>query len=101
MSVIPSDGDSWLSKLKIENGDKAVHFALFFIFTFLGFASHYFTKRLQIWLLPFLVGFLIEILQHFIGVGRSFDIWDLVANSLGILTAYFMIQRIFQPNYLN
>ncbi|MBA5629286.1 VanZ family protein [Moheibacter lacus] len=101
MSVIPSDGESWLSQLKIENGDKAVHFALFFIFTFLGFAAKFFSKNLQILWVPILFGLIIEILQHFIGWGRSFDLWDLLANSLGILTAYFMIQRIFQPNYLN
>ena len=97
MSVIPSDGESWLSQLKIENGDKAVHFALFFIFTFMGFASQYFKKNPMIWLAPFLVGFFIEILQHFIGWGRSFDLWDLLANGLGILGAYFFIHYFFQP----
>lgn len=99
MNVISSGGDGWFSKINIENGDKAIHFALFFIFTLLGFAAKYFYKNQQIWLYPFLIGLLIEILQHFIGWGRSFDVWDLVANSLGILAAYFLIQIIFRPNY--
>jgi|SRR5690606_18639669 len=101
MNVISSGGEGWFSKIQIENGDKAIHFALFFIFTFLGFAAKYFYKNQQIWLYPFLFGLIIEILQHFIGWGRSFDIWDLVANSLGILVAYFLIQFIFRPNYSN
>ncbi len=101
MSVIPSDGESWLSKIQIENGDKAVHFALFFIFTFLGFASYYFKKSYQIWLFPILFGLIIEILQHFIGWGRSFDIWDLVANSLGAFSAYFLIRKLFPAEFQN
>lgn len=101
MNVISSGGEGWFSQIQIENGDKAIHFALFFIFTFLGFAAKVFYKNQRIWLYPFLFGLLIEILQHFIGWGRSFDIWDLVANSLGILAAYFTIQFIFRPNYSN
>ncbi len=99
MNVISTGGDGWFSKINIENGDKAIHFALFFIYTFLGFAAKYFYKNQQIWLYPFLIGLLIETLQHFIGWGRSFDVWDLVANSLGILAAYFLIQFIFRPDY--
>ncbi len=93
MSVIPSDGESWMSKISIENGDKAVHFVLFFIFTFLGFASQYFKKNYQILLIPILLGLFIEILQHFLGWGRTFDGWDLVANVLGTFTAYFLIRK--------
>ncbi len=91
MSVIPSEGESWFSKIQIENGDKVVHFALFFIFTFLGFASYYFKKNYQIWLFPILFGLMIEILQHFLGWGRTFDIWDITANVTGTFAAYFLL----------
>ena len=95
MDVIPSSGGSWISKLSFENGDKVGHFALFFIFTFLGFASGYFRKKTHIWLIPILTGLLIEIVQHLSGWGRTFDWLDIVANVLGTLTAYFFINKYF------
>jgi|SRR5690606_5867673 len=101
MNVISSGGEGWFSKIQIENGDKAIHFALFFIFTFLGFAAQVFYRNQRIWLYPFLFGLMIEILQHFIGWGRSFDIWDLVANSLGAFSAYFLIRKLFPAEFQN
>ncbi len=90
-NVISSGGKSWISKISFENGDKVVHFALFFIFTFLGFASYYFKRNYQIWLFPILFGLMIEILQHFLGWGRTFDIWDITANVTGTFAAYFFL----------
>lgn len=94
MDVLPSSGESWISKLSFENGDKVVHFALFFIFTFLGFTAHFFRTNLQIWLIPILTGLFIEIVQHLSGWGRTFDGFDILANVLGTFAAYFFIRKI-------
>lgn len=98
MDVIPSSGGGWISNLSFENGDKVVHFALFFIFTFLGFASGYFRKNIQVWLIPVLTGLIIEIIQHLSGWGRTFDGFDILANVLGTLTAYFLLIKYFSPS---
>ena len=91
--VIPSEGKSWFSKISIENGDKAVHFALFFIFTLLYFYSKLYRNYPNLILIPISTGVLIEILQHLLNGGRTFDWFDILANVLGTFFAYFLIRK--------
>lgn len=93
--VMSSDGKSWLAKLSFQNGDKIVHFALFFLYTFLWYVSGYAKKKYSIWLVPLFVGLFIEILQNFIGLGRTFDVWDITANSIGIFLAFLILSKNF------
>jgi glycopeptide antibiotics resistance protein len=93
-TMIQSGGESWLSKIKIENGDKVVHAALFFIFAFLLYYSGWTQKKLGLFLIPFLVGILIEFLQDYLGWGRTFDLWDILGNTIGILIAYVIINKL-------
>lgn len=93
-SLIKSNKEGWLTKINIENGDKVVHAALFFIFVFLLYFSGWTQKKFNLFLIPFLVGILIEILQHFMGWGRTFDLWDILANTTGIILACFLTQKL-------
>lgn len=98
MTLMPADlvssgGDTWISKLNLKNGDKVIHFTLFFIFTLLLYFSGLIKKNYMLLAIPISVGILIEILQHLMGLGRSFELLDILANSLGALTAYWIFNR--------
>lgn len=97
-SVLSSGKKSWLSNIEIENGDKVVHAALFFIFSFCFYYSGWAKSKLSLLLIPFLIGILIECLQALLGWGRTFDVWDILANCIGSLVAFWVIQFIFQSN---
>ena len=97
-SVLSSGKKSWLSNIEIENGDKVVHAALFFIFSFCFYYSGWAKSKLSLLLIPFIIGILIECLQALLGWGRTFDVWDILANSIGSLLAFWAIQFIFQSN---
>ena len=81
--------------------DKWVHFIIFGGFTFLwlaAFQTTNFKKRLLLFLLAVLVGYLVELLQGSgITSGRSYDMWDVLADSiggaLGVMLFYFMERR--------
>ena len=79
--------------LNFENSDKLVHCCMFF-----GLAVVYqFSQKYSVVkaiLIPFLISFLIEILQGIMPFGRTFDWWDLVANTTGILIAVGLIESI-------
>ena len=79
--------------LKFENADKLIHacmfFGLAFIFQFLKRRSLY-----SYFFVPFSISFMIEIFQKLMPFGRTFDWLDLLANSLGIITAIIVVQCI-------
>lgn len=54
--------------------------------------SSYAIKRIVAGLL--LMGAILEIIQYLSRMGRQFDIWDLVANALGIFTGWALSIRI-------
>lgn len=76
--------------------DKVVHFLLF-----LGFYTLWFCwwKRKWFWLLlSILLGFAIEWYQLHYVPGRSFDVWDGVADSLGALAALLLLPYFLPRN---
>lgn len=79
--------------LNFDNSDKLVHGCMFFGLTIL----YQFVKEhsiLKAILVPFLISFLIEILQGIMPFGRTFDWFDLAANLSGILIAVGLLQMI-------
>jgi len=78
--------------------DKWVHFIIFGGFSFLWLAVYQttnFKKRLLLFLLAVLLGYIVELLQGSgITSGRSYDMWDVLADSiggaLGVILFYFM-----------
>lgn len=95
--VFKSKEGSWLSTINFRNGDKVVHAALFFIFTLLLFYSAYVSEKFRLILIPVLVGIGIEIAQFATGWGRTFDLFDILANTIGTFIAFFLIQKLTPP----
>lgn len=82
---LPSIG--WFEMLSL---DKFVHASMFGMLYFLGFRSQFFTTKLQLrYFIVFciLYGGSLEILQGLIFVDRSADIYDFIANSIGVFAA--------------
>ena len=93
INSLESGEEKWLSFLEFDNFDKVVHFSLFFIFTkILYFAFN--PKNLYLFFIPFLTGILIEILQYLMGFGRSFDPFDIIANTMGTICMIALIRTI-------
>lgn len=83
--MIEAEERDWLPKIFLKNGDKVVHFILFFIFTYLLYRSAVVKSYVSLILFSFFIGVLIELLQYFTHQGRSFDLLDILANTIGTL----------------
>lgn len=89
--IVSNNAETWI--LKFKNEDKVIHFALFFIFTFLFILSRFFKNKKIILIASILLGILIEILQYIMNLGRSFEILDIIFNSMGALIAYYILRK--------
>jgi len=76
-----------------DHFDKVVHFTFFAIFYILWYLFFYKIKYIAFTLLfiVFLYGFGIEFYQLNCIEGRSFDVWDGVADTVGGFIAYFIV----------
>jgi len=73
------------------NMDKLIHFTLYFIFTFLSlFASSIKKGRNIPWIIVLIFAICVatEFLQKIMPYGRSFDPYDMFANSCGIIVGF-------------
>ncbi|WP_291121104.1 VanZ family protein [Empedobacter sp. UBA7248] len=103
LTLLPQENFSKLSTIKeleifleIDNLDKLVHCGMFGMMTILLFIAYKITN-LRLMIIPFLVSFLIEILQGVLtSLHRSFDFVDLMANLSGIALAYIAITYYLQ-----
>lgn len=73
--------------------DKVVHFALFFGFVFLWQVSRQ-ARGLQIVLLAIGFGIGVEYMQEWMAIGRSFDLYDIVADSVGAVCGAIAVWQI-------
>lgn len=102
LSLIKTDG---LPKLEVNQADKYFHATAYFFLTAAWiFAFHFQLKRknksAHIGLLLFIIlfGIIIEILQMTVTNYRSFDIFDILANSIGaglFYMCYIIAKRIY------
>lgn len=91
-SAIPNAG--WFEIFQV---DKWVHIFLFFVMVFLFYRpllKHHVEVGKHRWqitipLLAVLYGIVIEILQHSVIPNRSFDTWDIAADAVGCLLAWY------------
>lgn len=79
-----------------EQFDKLVHFVFFFILYTLWYFSFYLSKKntILIFFVTLIYGFAIEFYQMYYVAGRSFDVWDGVADGIGALVALILIKNI-------
>lgn len=77
--------------------DKVVHFSFFLLFfIFWYFSPTIFYKKSLIWILNAgITGYAIEFYQLNFVAGRSFDIWDGFADTIGALAGYFCIRFLY------
>ena len=102
----------WLDRIK--NFDKVVHAGLFGGLTFL-FCLPYFKSFfsyhqkinyfIRVSLAAIVWGITIEFLQKYFVPGRSFDLTDWIADSIGVLIALWLcikiVKRIYRPDLIN
>lgn len=85
--------------------DKWIHAMAYFILVLLvGVSIRLGLKRAKKVFFAVCVGLLIyslciELMQEFLSSGRSFEILDLIANFIGILTAYLIILSVKKRKY--
>jgi len=81
-----------------ENVDKVVHFiffAIFYLLWFLFFSNKNYSFKgiaLYIFLISIVYGFGLEFYQKHCVAGRSFDVWDGVADTLG---ACLVLKKVY------
>ncbi len=77
---------TYVPSVPILSFDKVVHVALFFGFAMLWLAN-YPTRRRDVFIGGLIVGIAIEVLQNWLPIDRSGDLYDVVADTIGLLLA--------------
>lgn len=79
-----------------DHFDKVVHFTFFAIFFILWYLAFFSTNRISFYLIVMcaLYGFGIEFYQLHVVAGRSFDVWDGLADTLGGVFGWLLIRQI-------
>jgi VanZ family protein len=104
-SSLYSFEDAELSSVNIPYGDKVVHFTFYFVAAVLGSSFIVETKEekskrikyLKILALSLIFfGIVIEVVQEEMTVNRSGDVFDALANSLGVILGIIIIFTQFQ-----
>ena len=95
LSIIP--GPKFPSSFSIPHLDKIVHFTFYSVMTILfvnGWNKS--KKRKDFWVIGLVIyyGFTIELVQHFLIIQRYFDLWDVLANSVGAVIGYWVNFKI-------
>lgn len=85
-------------KFSLPNKDKVVHFIFYFVFVYLW------TKSLKnknwkaiviVLVLALVIGITIEFLQENLTQNRTFDGYDILANSIGAITSFFYVKKFY------
>ena len=91
---------SGLSKFNIPYGDKVVHFTFYFVPAVLGSLFFIETKEKKSTRIKYFIilalsliffGIVIEVIQGVMTVNRSGDVFDALANSIGVVLGIFII----------
>jgi VanZ family protein len=84
---------------RIPYFDKMVHFGMYFIFALFlmsGFSRQYGKISAKAYIFSFILAFLFGALIEFIQekVGRSYDIYDMIANMVGVIVSLSLFKPI-------
>ena len=90
--------DPSIAKFLIQ--DKLLHLLAFTVITFLAYASDFKIKRISLFLLLILYGFLIEVIQNSLEY-RTFELYDLLSDIIGVFVGYMSWKyfKKFYPDY--
>lgn len=86
-----------LPEAPVMQADKMVHFTMYFILSLVSYKG-FFDKKLRqsilfACLLSFLYGIIVEFLQSSLTSTRMFDVFDIFANGIGTIFAYFVVNK--------
>lgn len=108
LSIIPVTGRLRFDLLGLFTIDKLAHFVLYSIFCLfiaIGYAKYY-SRNYRIkyifrwsFSVSALFGIVIEIIQPFAMSNRSFDVLDMIANTLGCLGGWLLFKIIARDSY--
>ncbi|MGF1556110.1 VanZ family protein [Paucihalobacter sp.] len=87
-----------LPDIGTNHDDKLYHASAYFVFVILSFN---YLKKIEVkkavliaMVFSVFYGIIIEVLQHVLNTNRTFDILDIVANTIGVILGYFIIQYV-------
>lgn len=104
VSIAPSSSVE-LSEIKIANLDKIAHFILYTLLSFfwtVGLKRQNINLRLRsrayvvVVLGGFVLGLVLEIIQHFFTLSRSFEVLDLIANGIGCIFGVIIFKIVYR-----
>lgn len=82
--------------VNIPNKDKIIHFMFYFVFVILWYMVFPSSKNLiKISIIAILYGIIIEVIQDKCTETRTADLFDVLANTLGAVTAIFVVRKNF------
>ena len=86
-----------LPEAPVFQADKLVHFTMYFILSIVSYKG-FFNKKLAqsilfACILSFLYGIIVEFLQSSLTSTRMFDVFDIFANGIGTIFAYFVVNK--------
>jgi len=98
LSVTSAGSIQRLNVFDIWNIDKLAHFAMYFLFCLLWCLGLRHKKYNKIFAVIFSVSFgaLMEIFQFYSFNGRTFEINDIIANSLGVIAGVLFFDHFFK-----
>lgn len=103
LSAIPGNNLQEVSLLNFNHADKVAHFIMYFVFSFLliygfqgsgrnnQFITYFYAAGIAI-----AYGILMEIMQHYIFTNRHGNIYDILANSAGAVSAVFTFNPVMK-----
>jgi VanZ family protein len=100
-TLLPSDK---IARTDLFDYDKAIHFLMFFVWTFLfGFVraiqKEMVPRMWAVFLWGLSYGLAIEALQMLLPTNRSPELFDVIANGLGALTAVLLLRPLLRRWY--
>ena len=81
--------------IKVSNLDKIMHFTAYFSLSLSWFFHFRDKKKYILLILIFLYGVLLEFMQGWFNPNRTKDVYDIVANSIGIIVAFMLFKYIY------
>lgn len=103
LSAIPGNELQGVSFLNFNHADKVAHFIMYFVFSFLliyGFQGSERKNRLISYFyaagISIAYGILMEFMQHYIFINRDGNIYDILTNSAGAVSAVFIFNPVMK-----
>ncbi|MCK0129881.1 VanZ family protein [Flavobacteriaceae bacterium F08102] len=89
-----------LNPIKIENSDKIGHWLAYFTLgiTWYVYALLHKKKIAVVFLILVGYGIIIEVCQGLFTLNRQFDVFDMMANTLGLALAWIIVSFLYKKN---